>query len=182
MSTKTLLTVEQFAQLPDEEAMRYELYHGELIQVSSSNPKHNRIRDNILYLFMSFLRGSRLGVAIAETEFQLAPDIVRRPDIAFLSSEQWAQVDPNKSIIPFAPQLVIEVASASDTFESMFGKAREYLAAGARAVWVLPAEPFQEVHVFEQSGARRLVRLDESLDLPDLLPGFSVKVRQFFEV
>ena len=181
MSTKTLLTVEQFAQLPDEEARRYELHQGELIEVSTGNPKHNFVRDTVVLLFRLFLRDHRLGVALAETEFQLAPDTVRRPDIAFLPSEQWAQVDPDTPIIPFTPALVIEVASPSDTIQDLFGKAQEYLTAGAHTVLVVLVRPFQEVHLFERSGVRRLLRPDDALELPELLPGFSVRVGEFFE-
>lgn len=35
MSTKALLTVEQFVELPDEEVQRYELVKGELIALST---------------------------------------------------------------------------------------------------------------------------------------------------
>ena len=181
MSTKTLLTVDQFAQLPDEEVWRYELYHGELIEVPASNPKHNLMRDNIRGIFQSFLDEHKLGVAITETEFQVGPDTVHRIDVAFLASEQWTQLDQEKSIVPFAPRLAIEIASPSDTVETLFGKAQEYLAAGAHTVLIVLWKPFQEVHVFEASGARRLLRPEETLELPELLPGFSVVVSRFFE-
>ncbi len=181
MSTKTLLTVEQFAQLPEDEAWRYELHHGELIEVPASNPTHNYIRDTIRHVFASFLDQHKLGVVITETEFHVETDTVRRIDVAFLSTGQWARVDQRKSVIPFAPQVAIEVASPSDTVEALFGKAREYLAAGAHTVLIVLWEPFQEVHLFEASGARRLLGPQETLELPELLPGFSVPVRRFFE-
>jgi hypothetical protein len=36
MSTKTLMTVPQFLELPDEELRRYELWQGELIEVGET--------------------------------------------------------------------------------------------------------------------------------------------------
>src|SRR5437867_134145 len=96
MSTKTLLTVKQFAELPDEVAQRHELSHGELIEASSGTPKHSRIRDTILFLLRSLAERAGLGIALAETDFQIGADSVHRPDVAFLTLEQWARVDPHK--------------------------------------------------------------------------------------
>jgi hypothetical protein len=53
MGTKTLLTVEDFARLPESVDgcdMRYELLEGELVTGSSGMLCHNRIRDNALVL------------------------------------------------------------------------------------------------------------------------------------
>jgi len=47
MGTKTLLTLEQFDQLPEEEGVRYELDEGELIVMPTARPRHNLVRDNI---------------------------------------------------------------------------------------------------------------------------------------
>src|SRR5919201_983746 len=45
MSTRTLLTTEQFERLPKPEVGSYELDHGELIYVSPNDLRHNRVRD-----------------------------------------------------------------------------------------------------------------------------------------
>ena len=45
MSTKTLTTVEQFAQMRTGDTEDYELVDGELIPLSSGTPRHNLIRD-----------------------------------------------------------------------------------------------------------------------------------------
>ena len=47
MGTKTLLTLEQFDQLPEEEGAHYELDEGELIAMPTARPRHNLVRDNI---------------------------------------------------------------------------------------------------------------------------------------
>ena len=78
VATRTLLTVEQFEQLSEEENYRYELDHGELIEVSGPNYEHNDIRGIIEYVFRSYLAKERLGRVIAEQEFRLDSDTVRR--------------------------------------------------------------------------------------------------------
>jgi Uma2 family endonuclease len=45
MSTKTPLTVEEFAQLRPAETEAYELVDGELIPLPSGTPRHAEIRD-----------------------------------------------------------------------------------------------------------------------------------------
>ena len=45
MTTKTLLTVADYAALDEPEGVRYELSEGELIVTPSANYFHNRIRD-----------------------------------------------------------------------------------------------------------------------------------------
>ena len=45
MSTKTLMTVEQFAQRNTADTEDFELVEGELIPLSSGTPLHSEIRD-----------------------------------------------------------------------------------------------------------------------------------------
>ena len=47
MGTKTLMTVDQFLQLPDEELRRHELWQGELVDLGETIFNHYWIRDMI---------------------------------------------------------------------------------------------------------------------------------------
>jgi len=179
MSSKTLMTVEQFEQLPAEEALKYELSQGELVEVSSGTPKHALVRDNILFLLKQQFRKQTRGHALAEVEFRVNPETVRRPDVSVLTKQQWESIDQNRSIVPFAPAMAIEVASPSDTFETLFGKALEYLSAGTEEVWVVLTDPVREVHVFRKNGERLLARDKEQLDSA-AVNGLSVDVSEFF--
>jgi len=44
MSTPTLLTVEQFEQLPEQDGVKYELSEGELIQMPVANSARAAVR------------------------------------------------------------------------------------------------------------------------------------------
>ncbi len=79
VATRTLLTVEQFEQLSEEERRRYELDHGELVEVACATYEHNRIRGKIETALNGFQAGRRIGEAVAEQEFRLGEDTVRRP-------------------------------------------------------------------------------------------------------
>ena len=56
----------------------------------------------------------------------------------------------------------------------------EYLEAGVTVVVVLDGEP-PTARVFRADGTTRELGPDDELTVPDLLAGFSVPVRRFFE-
>ena len=78
-----------------------------------------------------------------------------------------------------APDVVVEVAGDSQTISEMTKKALEYLAAGAKMVWVVDAEP-QRVVLFTPPNHVKILGSDDTLDGGDVLPGFSCKVADMF--
>jgi Uma2 family endonuclease len=177
MATGTLLTIEQFDALPERDDVRYELVRGELIEMPRPIPAHNLVRDTILYDLLRFLEEHPLGTAIAECELRLAPDSVRVADVAFIRAERMKQIDLWRRV-EGAPDLAIEVVSPSDSYEEVMEKAREYLEAGARAVWVFSLA--QRNVLVRTSEGGRLVGTREELQCPELLPGYSRVVEQFY--
>jgi Uma2 family endonuclease len=59
-------------------------------------------------------------------------------------------------------------------------KVKQYLAAGCHTVWIFYPER-QEVQVIDAAGADRLLTAKDTLDVPELLPGFVVRVGELFE-
>src|SRR5437016_6581800 len=55
MSTRTLLTIEQFERLPKPDVGSYELDQGELIYVSPNDLRHNRVRDKLYMPLREFV-------------------------------------------------------------------------------------------------------------------------------
>jgi Uma2 family endonuclease len=130
MATKTMtMTAEQYAALDEPEGVRYELSEGELIVTPSAMMFHNDIRDEIGFPLREFVKQHKLGKVTTETEFQLTEDTVRRPDIAFISAEKLALIDPHERL-QIAPDLVVEVASPSDRPDDLMHKVQQYLNAG----------------------------------------------------
>ncbi len=180
VATRTLLTVEQFEQLPEREDVRYELDHGELIEVSGPSYQHNDIRDAILTALRTFLREHRLGKAVAEQEFRIAEETVFRPDVAYLRQEVVARIDKSKSILSVVPDLAVEVISPSDTAERLMRRIDLFLSAGCKHFWVVyPAE--RKVHVYGPSDDVRAFGEGKTLEAPEVLPGFSLPVSRIFE-
>src|SRR5437667_10903322 len=109
MGSKTLMTVEQFAQLPEDGVRQFELAQGELVEVGNTTFLHNWIRDRILLRLGIFLTQSRLGEVQAEALIRLDSNTVYMPDGAFWDSNRLATMQWRVVPIETIPQLVWEV-------------------------------------------------------------------------
>ena len=124
MATKSLLTLEDYERLSDEESRLYELDDGELVArfgegMTAARFGHNAVRDTLLYLIRDYLRTRDAGRVVAEQHFRLGPATVRQPDVAFVRKERANLLDPETAILDGAPDLAIGVVSDSDTAEGL---------------------------------------------------------------
>ena len=87
-----------------------------------------------------------------------------------------------KRFFAIAPDLAIEVASPDQHRPEMAAKALQYLAAGVQTVWIIwPGR--REVDVWRSGSPEPVVMLksDNQLEDPELLPGFSLRVAEIFD-
>lgn len=169
MGTKAMtMTAEQYAALDEPEGVRYELSEGELVVTPSAMFFHNRICKRIAYPLIGFTGRHKLGEVVWETDFQLNEDTVRRPDIAFISAEKLALIDPHKRL-QMAPDLVVEIASPSDRPDDLMQKVQQYLKAGTATVLVI----YPEAHLAYLYRGHGNVQVFEKgpIELP---PGFTI--------
>jgi Uma2 family endonuclease len=179
MSTKTLMTMEQFLQLPDEESYRYELWQGELVDVGETIFDHNWMRDELVLCLRLFVLRAKLGgEALVETGIRFDTQTLARPDLAYWDGPHLASIDRRRSPVDVIPQLLAEIVSPSNSLRRLFRNAEYFLRAGVLVVWVVDIDPF-EVHVFEQGKAKRVLRPGEMLEASSVLPGFSEAVARF---
>jgi Uma2 family endonuclease len=179
MASKTLLTLEQFDQLPVKEGVLYELDGGDVITMTEPMPRHNRVRDRIARIMGNFVEDRALGGVFSETGYQLTPETVRIPDVSFLPVDRMQNIDLDRRI-QGAPTLAVEVVSPTDLAEDLTHKVQQYLAAGTKAVWVFYPRT-REVQVFRADGSSYVRREHEALDESDLLPGFLLDLKAIFE-
>ncbi len=124
----------------------------------------------------------KLGeVYAAETGFKLAsnPDHVRAPDAAFVGRERVAAVGDAEGFWPGAPDLAVEVVSPSDTFADVEEKVFDWLDAGTRAVVVVNPKK-RSVTLYRSVSEVRILGETESLSVEDVVPGWSLPVRDLF--
>ena len=176
MATKTLMTVEDFLRRSETRDVRYELVEGVLITVSPTMPEHNDVRDTLLVALRNFLAGRSLGRVWSEQAFHLFGNTVRIPDIAFVLAGR--SIEP-RQLPEGAPDVAVEVVSPSNTPRELDRRISDYFAAGCKRVWLVYPE-HREVYIHGLSGVV-CRRGDDTLEDPELLPGFSVKVSSLFE-
>ncbi|MCB9384563.1 MAG: Uma2 family endonuclease [Bryobacterales bacterium] len=179
MATATLMTVEEFAALP-EDGLMHELVEGELLTMPPPHSIHARIANRIFASLTLFLLQSGLGEAFAEAGYQLEDDpaTVRQPDVSFLSAERLAQ-QPREGYFRGSADLVFEIVSPSDKAADLDLKTRQYLAAGSKAV-VIAYPRTRSVWVHRLNRSPEVLTADRTLEVPDVLPGWSLPVQQIF--
>lgn len=180
MTTKTLLTVQDYAALDEPVGVRYELSNGELIVTPSASHFQNKICDRLTVGFYSFPDLENLGEVTSETDLKLVGDVVRRPDVAFIRKERLQGVDLDQSPLPVAPDLAIEIVSKNDRADDLMLKVSQYLDAGAHAVWLM--YPNVRLAYRYIPGKRepevRAADAGEKFEEPELLPGFSLPLSE----
>ena len=177
MSTTTLITADEYAQMSFPESERYELVEGELVPLPSGTPRHCLIRDLIGHLIWDYLRRNPIGKAIYELDCRISPVIVRMPDLSIFLGERARQINLDEVPVPFAPDIAVEVLSPSEGAMDVNRKVLNYFSAGSLEVWVLD-HANRELFVHTTSGIRALQE-GQSLETP-LLPGFSLDVAAVF--
>ena len=177
MATATLMSVEKFAALPEDGQM-HELVEGELLTMPPPGFLHTNIVALIFGSISVFLSQNPIGRAFAEGGFLLIedPPTVRQPDIAFVRADRIPQ---RWEGIYFrgAPDVAIEVVSPSDRAGDLELKVRQYLAAGAKAVAVVYPQT-RSIWVHRPAGSPHLLGISGNLEIPDVLPGWSVAVSE----
>ena len=176
-----LMTAEEFAKRPDPaDGSKEELIKGVVVTMSPPNARHGFISLNIGSILREFVRPKRLGWVVVESGVHVErdPDTVLGPDVSFYGIGRTPELPP--VFFEVGADLVVEVLSPSDRRAAARRKIRTYIDGGARLAWLVDPE-VRTVTVYP--GTLRGVEYDETdiLDGGDVLPGFSCRVREFFE-
>jgi Uma2 family endonuclease len=134
-------------------------------------------------LISKFVYSEGFGfVAGADGTIQLDVDLVRIPDVAFFSWDKLPGGElPDEPIPLLVPDLAVEVISKSNTRKEMEDKLKEYFEKGVRLVWyVRPRQRVVDVYTTPDHFTRLTASM--RLDGGDVLPGFSVRVGDLFEL
>ena len=174
--TTALLTVEQYAQLPEEETMRTELVEGEIVPMGDAKKVHELVKSNANQLLVQYTLQNPIGRVLSESMYKLGKREGRIPDVSFLLHETLAR--QNGEFLEGAPDLAFEVVS-SESAAFMERKVNLFLAKGCRAVWI--AYPLERTFWTHRATSHIQLREGQLVEEPDLLPGFRVLVERFFD-
>lgn len=130
-------------------------------------------------LIGDFVAAHDLGWVASHDTFVRTTASVRGADVLFVS---YAKVPKGKAPeeLTVPPDLVVEVKSPTDKNAELFEKIGEYLAVGVTAVLVLDPR-LAAATVYRNDELPQVMHNGDELAIPDVLPGFAVPVKAFFE-
>ncbi len=175
-----LLTAEEFAERYAGD--RTELIDGVVRELPMAMPKHGKMCYRASQLVGRFVEDNDLGHMMTNDSFvktQRDPDRVRGADVCFYSYGRLPRGEVPNGILPSVPDLVVEVRSPSDTWTEVFAKVVEYLSADVRVVVVIDDDS-KTASIYRGNAIQQTLKIHEILEIPDVLPGFSVPVEKFF--
>ena len=171
---------ERFIAQPENRDYSFELINGEIFKKLSTE-EHGVLAARIVAEFNIYLKSNPIGRAGVEIRHRVPEDRQNDliPDVSFISHER-AQALTRKGAVPQMPDLVVEIKSPDESSIGLREKALYYLKNGARLVWLLfPAK--RQVEVYTEDAVQTL-GIDHQLDGADVLPGFTLPVRDVFEI
>jgi Uma2 family endonuclease len=168
---------EQFLAQPENSEGRFELVNGEIVEKQLT-----QFRSLMVSMFVGILNVYRQkhptvwvlpGVGV-----KLPGDIYngRIPDISVLL--HGGRVYDLDAPLNHMPDLVIEIQSPSQSDKFMSDKADYYLGKGARRVWLVYTK--KRIIEVRTKDDRHLLTDEDTLDGGDILPGFSVAIKDVF--
>lgn len=182
MSTPThhITTAEELLNAPADLGP-CELVRGELVMMSPGKGRHAAVGMKIGRSLLDFVEANDLGeVFDSSAGYVLSrdPDTVREPDVSFLTTQRLKEQDLD-AFLEGAPDLAVEVLSPSNTAAEMRAKMDDYFGAGCRVVWIV--DPLRKsVTVHRPDGSTVVLAEQDTLTEEELLPGFSLVVREIF--
>ena len=172
MATTSLLTFEEFAQLPGEPG-KMELLDGELIRLPPAKKNHSLrahwLRDTLKGL-VEGAGSTALGRVFVEMGYQIGEHNWLQPDVSIEHRDQ-----PGIDYFEGAPALAIEIISESNLADQVQYKVQTYLANGGIEVWVVYPKT-QCVWVFRKGHAEEFRGELRS----EIIPGLRIDLGALF--
>lgn len=173
----TLMSAEEFDSLPVEESQGFELFEGELVEMSTPTPVHSDIEAALVASLRSFLAARGKGRLWLRTEFAFSKSRYQ-PDLALFVDDRWKE-HTAKVPVPIAPDIAVEVISPSESATKVERKRKTYLSHGVKEVWMVYPDELS-ILVYSAAGLR-VVEMPDQLTTP-LLPEWSQPLTDIFSI
>jgi Uma2 family endonuclease len=166
------LTYDDLAALPDD-GKRYELINGELFELTGPTTKHQWSSSRLYTRLDGFVQQRQLGLVFyAPIDVYFTPYNTVQPDIVYVSRERSGIIRAQK--IEGAPDLLMEVLSASNRGHDVVTKAAVYASFDVLEYWLV--DPERETILVQslRDGVFVPVESGDGIARSLLLPGFEV--------
>ncbi len=172
----------EISQRAENQDKDIELINGEIIEVST-NLLSSKIAARILGFIFMYLQQNDIGhLTGADGGYEMDNVNTFAPDVGFISYKKQPQVSSQR-FNPIPPELAVEVVSPSDLKDPkqrIFKKLETYQALRVPLVWYFYPER-QEVEIYRPDQPTQTLGIDDVLDGGDVLPGFSLPLKQIFK-
>jgi Uma2 family endonuclease len=179
MATATLVSIDEFLDLPDNPAVVRELLHGRVIEMATPGFGHGRLQARVSHLLIVATEGLGLDVAVVTHSGLLLDDSELAPDV-YVVDERRAENSPiYRGVLRCVPDLAVEIVSPSEHASDIEEKVAAYLGAGVRTVWVFfPVKKNAAIH--HADGTSRRITIDGALDAPEVLGAVTIPLASVF--
>jgi len=178
---KTLrVTQEQFLELVKANPeLRFEqTATGELTVMPPTGGETGRQNAQLILRLGIWNEAAQLGeIFDASTGFRLPNGAIRSPDVAWVAKDRWRSLTPAErcGFAPLCPDFVIELASPSDSLETLSAKMQEYIENGCRLGWLIAPE-LRFVEIYRPNRPAQRYALPLELSGEDVLLNFTLKI------
>jgi Uma2 family endonuclease len=171
------VTWQDFLLLPErpETGQRYELHDGEVVVVPPARPLHIKLQKRIEQL----LEASARDLGVVTIEFPYRPILNLQfwfADVAYIPKADWDALPPDEYPV-YAPPLIVEVLSPSNTPAKVNRQRIVAMSAGTQEFWVVDPSD-HTVQVTSRNGVYTYGSAD-IIPLP-LFAGATLAVEQIF--
>ena len=133
---RTRWTYSEFARLPSEGGVRYEVIDGDLVVTPAPALRHQRIVTDLVTLLNTFVRAEGLGAVFSgPVDVLFAEGDYLEPDLVFVARERSHLLSDRG--IEGPPDLVVEIASPSTAARDRGIKLERYRLFGVPEYWIV---------------------------------------------
>ncbi|MEH2065350.1 MAG: Uma2 family endonuclease [Nostoc sp.] len=186
LNTGVRWTSQDVELLPENEGTRYEIVDGELFMTRAPHFKHQQTCGRIFQQLNIWSESTGLGEAVINPGVLFSESDNVIPDVVWATKETLALTLDEAGHLTGAPDLVVEVLSASneDLRRDKEAKLKLYSSRGVKEYWIADWRSRKiEVYRREDNQLKLVATLFSSdMIISPLLPGFSCIVNQFFPV
>ncbi len=181
IATPPAMTVEEFFKLHGNES-NVDLVRGQIVRYPMPGAKHGVVCLTAGAMIRDFVRANKLGRVMGnDILIRINLDTSRGADVCYVSYAKLPASQPlPDGMLEVSPDLVIEVRSPSDLWTDALGKMLDYLRIGVPVVIILDPKT-ESASVFRSGTRQETFEKNQTLAIPDVLPGFEALVARFFE-
>ena len=181
-----VITWDEYVRGEPANSEHYEIEDGVVIELPAPSIEHQRVLRRLSRILEDFVDKHKLGEVLfapLDVVVQQHPVRTRQPDLLFVRAENVPLLNAQQERLEFAPDLVVEILSPSDSIATLLKKLSDYHRIGVQEVWLVNLNT-KTVEVLawqkEDWGLLGVFKEDEGIK-SKVLPELKLKVAQIFE-